>query len=132
MPPWIGYFDKTGSPGLKIGIAGVMGPPQEFEAVIDTGYSGFASVPLLKAFPLGLVLEGTTTVVLADGSTAYKLTALGEVDVGGDARSGVILLEPSSTEVLIGMQFLTTFNRSLLVDVAGQRVELHEATPTPP
>ena len=115
MSAWTGFFSKSGSPCLKLTLRGVFGNKQEFEAVIDTGFSGFVSIPLLKAFPLGLVLVGITSVVLADGSTTYRLMALCEASVGGEEGIDVAILEPKSQEVLVGMQFLTRLKKRLTV-----------------
>jgi hypothetical protein len=78
-------------------------------------------MPLLKAFPLGLLLNATTTVTFGDGSTATKLTALEKVTIEGVWTIGVVLLEEGSTDVLIGMDFLKRFGVSLMV---------HPSTPT--
>ncbi len=72
-------------------------------------------MPLLKAFPLGLMLHGTTSVSLADGATHTKLTALGKITAGDKSEIGVIILEPSSSDLLLGMEFLSAFNKSLFV-----------------
>jgi clan AA aspartic protease len=125
MDIWTGFLDKSGSPALKISISGpIPNSEQEFDAVIDTGFTGFVSMPLLKAFPLGLLLYGTTEVTLADGSNAVKLTAKGAVKIGGRMEIGVIILEPSSGDVLLGMDFLTKFERVLFVHRGKQGIML--------
>jgi predicted aspartyl protease len=130
MPRWIGFFDNTGAPSLKISVGGpIRQLSREFDAVIDTGFSGFISMPLLRAFPIGLMLFGTTAIVLADGTTAYKLTALGTAAVEGESRVGVIILEPTSNDILIGMEFLRQFNKNLFVDPDNSRVILEDTKP---
>lgn len=130
MPRWIGFFDNTGAPSLKISIGGPFPTlSQELDAVIDTGFSGFISMPLVRAFPLGLILLGTTAVVLADGTTAYKLTALGEATVEGESRMDVIILEPASNDILIGMEFLRQFGKNLFVDPDKSLVILEDTKP---
>lgn len=140
MPSWTGFLDNSGTPCLRISIKGPFNPGQEFDAVIDTGFSGFLSMPLVQAFPLGLILYGTTTVTLADGSSDYKLTAQAMVVMGDVHEIGIAILEPSSSEVLIGMEFLKTFNRVLflhpeksIVTLAEQSVinEILFPSPTP-
>src|SRR5215831_9864441 len=96
MPTWTGFLDNTGSPALRISISGPLSAGQEFDAIIDTGFTGFVSMPLLSAFPLGLLLYGTVAITLADGSTAPKLTARGMVKVGNEGKVGIVILEPSS------------------------------------
>jgi predicted aspartyl protease len=87
----------------------------EFDAILDTGFTGFICMPLLKALPLGLVLYGTTSVELADGSQSMKLTAKGTATCYGDSKVGVIILEPSANDILIGMDFLRIFQKALFV-----------------
>ncbi len=69
MAEWTGSFGSSSSPELKIKISGMVGDGAEFSAIIDTGFTGFLSMPLVDAFPLGLLLFGTMNLVLADCST---------------------------------------------------------------
>jgi len=126
--PWTGSFGSSGSPELKIRISGVVGEGAEFAAIIDTGFTGFLSMPLVEAFPLGLLLFGTMNLVLADGSTSFRLTGYGTITVEGEKQNGVIVLEPASGEVLIGMEFLKRFNKTLVV-VPGTSVVLLDLPP---
>lgn len=108
-----GYFNSKGSPCIKISISGVFNPGKEFEVIIDTGFSGFISMPMLKAFPLGLPLFGTTNITLADASTTPRLTAIGRAAFNNANEAGVIILEPQSADILVGMDFLRTFKLGL-------------------
>ena len=110
-----GFFAKNGSPAIKIRISGPVGDGQEFEAVIDTGFTGFLSIPLVKAFPLGLPLYGTTAITFADGSSQVRLTGGAWISLGGESDIGIAILEWESTDILIGMEFLRLFKRALFV-----------------
>lgn len=121
-----GFFDNA-SPAIKVKIAGVESTAVEFTAIIDTGFTGFISMPLLSAFPLGLTLRTTTEVVLADGSVQPKLLAEGAATIGNpnkDERTekGLIILEDASNEVLVGMDFLRKFR--LMLSITQQNVIL--------
>ena len=84
-PMLTGYLDKSGHPILKISVHGVHPDlKQDFEAMIDTGFTGFLMMPIMAAFPLGLTLMGTSNYTLADNSTSAKLLAIGTVTVDGE------------------------------------------------
>jgi clan AA aspartic protease len=116
MPSVIGFLNSSGRPAIKIEISGAW--PQtkkEIEAVIDTGFSGFLSIPLMQAFPLALPLVGTTNVELADGVTHAKFTGISTIWLGAELQVGIAILEPSSSDVLLGMEFLKTFKKVLIL-----------------
>ena len=132
MAEWTGSFGSSGSPELKVKISGMVGDGVEFTAIIDTGFTGFLSMPLVAAFPLGLLLFGTMNLVLADGSTSFRLTAYGSISVEAEKKSGIIVLEPASGEVLVGMEFLKRFGKALVVVPGANTVSLIDAPPPPP
>lgn len=120
----IGYFNKAGDPCLKVNLAGLFqeNPGLEYEAILDTGFTGFLSMPLVRAFPLGLPLLGTTDSVLADGSTTTALTALCRLTVQSgikkietQTKTGVVSLQANASDVLLGMDFLRTFGFALVL-----------------
>ena len=117
MTSGAGHFDRLGNPCLKFHLCGVAHDPPglEFEAIIDTGFSGFIQLPMQHAFSLKLPLEGTSSYVLADGSRGTSLTALAHTTFGGTTVLGVVSLTPGSLDVLVGMDFLRRFKLGLIM-----------------
>ncbi len=141
VPTQTGSFDNSNTPTVRISVGGAFpNTEQDFDAKIDTGFTGFLSMPLVKAFPLALVLFGTITLTLADGSTSYRLTAWGKVTLGGVTKFGIVVLEPSFDQVLLGMDFLKKFEKTLAVSPGRNTVHLMDdadipkpaVTPRPP
>lgn len=119
----IGFLAANGDPTLEIEIKGV-GQAKKFTCLIDTGFTGFLSIPLLQALPLGLVLTATTTVTFANGITESRLICLGHAKVDSDEQLGTILLEYQSNQVMLGMDFLKKFGLKLLVCPTTGQIEV--------
>ena len=92
--------------------------------MVDTGFSGFLLLPILNAFPIGLLLQGTMPITLADGSTQTKLTCLGSIHFDGAEQVGIIIIEWQNTDVLVGMEFLKMFKKELRIDPTNNVVEI--------
>lgn len=122
-----GYFEN-GDPHIDVEVSNPLGWKSKLKCLIDTGFSGFLSIPILQAFPIGLILHTTSSVILADGSKSAKLTCLGAAHLEGEAKVGLILIEPASDVVLLGMEFLRKFNMQLVVDPIAGIVELITVT----
>lgn len=120
-PLLTGYFNSGGHPALKISVYGLhLDLKQEFEVMIDTGFTGFLLMPIMSAFPLGLTLMGTGNYTLADNSSSAKLLALGAVIIGDEEPlHGIIVLEPNQCTMLLGMDFLRKAKRCLSMSVKG-------------
>ena len=109
-----GRYDEDGNPCISFHLRGAAHkkPGPEYEDIINTGFSGFIQLPFEKAFELRLTLEGTSEVILADGSSKTVLTALGVATLAGMKTVGTIHLSPS-LEILVGMEFLRKFKCGL-------------------
>jgi len=117
-----------GEPTLDIEVLGAFNQPASFTCLIDTGFTGFLSIPLLQAFPVGLVLSGTMSLELANGAVETKLTCLGIARLNGVELAGVIVIENESNQVLLGMDFLRIFGLKLLVCPTTGQIEVVPAT----
>jgi predicted aspartyl protease len=107
---------------LKISLCGAARQvSKDFEAIVDTGFTGFLAMSMVEAFPLGLILTGASRTILADGSDANDLTALGTVVVGNEERVGTVLLSAGAGAILVGMEFLTTFEKTLIVSTGRRK-----------
>ena len=92
---------------------------QEIEAVVDTGFNGFLTLPSILVRGLGLAYRGRGRATLPDGSEVTF--DVHDVAVLWDGRSISVAADTADTTPLVGMQLLD--RHSLYVDVAvGGRV----------
>ncbi len=119
-PLFRGHYDDAGHACLKVHLRGVKHPAPgvEYEVMIDTGFSGFIQIPIVQAIALQLPLQGTQTLVLANGDKVDTFTALVAVTFADKETIGVAPLSPSST-FLVGMDFLRQFDQALFISRAG-------------
>ncbi|MFI5087175.1 MAG: hypothetical protein ACHP7I_02175 [Terriglobales bacterium] len=126
-----GTFNQLGSPTVEIEVSGPLGNRTKFTAMVDTGFSGFLLLPILSAFPIGLILHSMMPITLADGSNQTKLTCLGGIHFDNAYVIGVIIIEWANTDVLVGMDFLRKFGKRLTVDPVNNHIEIVAASPPP-
>ncbi len=98
---------------IRLVALGGSGQQQEIDAIIDTGFTGFLTLPATLIVALELSWLCRQPGVLADGSVS-----LFDVYVGTmmwDGRPRTVEVETAETEPLVGMSLLD--NHSLQIDV---------------
>src|ERR1035438_5946683 len=115
MPLTRGFLDGAGHPRLRIAVSGTTGS-RSFDALVDTGFTGFLLVPEASAGSLGLIPLSTTWHTLADGGRVPTRIAIGTVEIeSGERYKGTIALG-NVVCPLIGMDFLRAAKKALYVD----------------
>ena len=112
-----GEIDPDGSPKIKFGISKDLYhlPGTEFTGLIDTGFTGFAQIPLSEAHRLNLDMGGTTTVMVADNRVVNFRTALALAILDGQSERGTFHVSENLPVFLLGMDFLRKFHKALIV-----------------
>lgn len=89
---------------IRISVHGPNGQEQEIEAVLDTGFNGFLTLPPAIVAVLGLPLIGRGRAILANGSedvfNVYEVTVL------WDGQPRVVETDAADTDALVGMSML--------------------------
>jgi clan AA aspartic protease len=97
----IGAVNANREATIRLTVRGDNGHEDEIEAVIDTGFSGFLTLPYMLIVLLGLTWLGREQGELADGSIqvfdAYSATVI------WDGRERIVETDATDTEPLIGM-----------------------------
>jgi clan AA aspartic protease len=98
---------------IPLTIRASAGPDAAVEAVLDTGFTGFLTLPANIISTLGLKLFGDADVMLADGTivTLHKF----EATVQWDGRDRDILLLEAEGGPLMGMRLL--YGSRVVLDV---------------
>ena len=105
---------------ISLTVQGPSGQSREVEAVIDTGFTGFLSLPSALATELGLPFLTYKSAFLADGSlvrfSVHDATAL------WDGRPRRVYAHLSDATPLIGMRMLDDHDLSIQVRDGGRVV----------
>ena len=105
---------------VSLTVRGPAGQTQDVEAVIDTGFTGFLTMPPGVVVELGLPFVNIGQVTLADGSEAtlnvYGATVL------WDGEPRYIRVYAADTTPLVGMRLLDSHNLNIDVENGGRVV----------
>src|SRR5262245_43351137 len=104
----LGAFDAHGNAVVRIRVAGNAGS-REYDAIVDTGFSGFVALPMIEMVNLGLTVDGAVSVMLGNGTIIDNLVSQASVAIGQRTERGSVLLDETSVDVLVGMAFLREF-----------------------
>ena len=103
---------------VALPLRGPAGQARDVEAVVDTGFTRFLTLPPTMVAQLGLGFRGVNRVSLADGSEA-TLEVYG-VTVLWDGQPREVVAYASDTTPLIGMSLLHRHNLNIDVEDGGR------------
>lgn len=121
----IGMVNANREATIRLGTINPQGHPQDIEAVIDTGFTGFLTLPPALVTTLGLSWLCRQPGILADGRVEYFDVYVATVI--WDSQPRTIEVEAVDTEPLIGMSLLD--RHSLRIDVINGDVVTISALP---
>ena len=105
---------------VSLPLRGPAGQARDVDAVVDTGFTRFLTLPPAMIAELGLGYRGVNSVILADGGETtlevYVVTVLWD----GEPREVVAYV--SDTTPLIGMSLLHRHNLNIDVEDGGRVV----------
>jgi len=110
-------------------VCGPQGETREIEAIIDTGYSNYLTLPTEMIATLGLSTIGTEQLTLADGSEITSELCLATIVWDGQERT--IEVDTLESEPLIGLALLEGYDLNIRITVGG-RVTIESFFPTQP
>jgi predicted aspartyl protease len=117
--PVKGGVIKGGHPYIDILVSADAKTSDKYPALIDTGYSGFVSIPLMAASALGLKAQTTVNYTLANGKQLPIPHGLGYACVEGDPFVEGLIAFSENTSALVGVDFLTRCGHILLMSSTG-------------
>ena len=96
------------------------GQSREIEAVIDTGFNGFLTLPAALVGELGLLYQYRSRAILADGSEAFFHVC--DVNVLWNSQLMRIETDAADATPLAGMRLLDRHNLNIDVEDGGRVV----------
>jgi clan AA aspartic protease len=103
---------------ISLQIQGQKNLTLTIEALIDTGYTGYLTLPSALIEELGLENFATGQLTLADGTKVNSDLFVATIDWDGQPRS--IEVDSLESEVLIGMSLLEGYDLQVRIAVDGE------------
>ena len=105
---------------VRLTVQGPSGQSREIEAVIDTGYNGFLTLPPALVTELSLVYRDRGRAILADGNEAFF--DIYDVAVLWDTRLRNTRASAADTTPLVGMRLLDSHSLYVEIEDGGRVV----------
>jgi clan AA aspartic protease len=102
---------------IHLTVRGPAGQEQEIEAIIDTGFDGWLSLPSSLVAGLGLVWRRRGRALLADGSESVFDIYEATVDWDGEARR--VPVDEAETVPLVSMSLLEGYELTVQAQAGG-------------
>lgn len=112
-----GYVNSILEAVISLEVYGSQKRVREMEAVIDTGFTGYLTLPPPVISALGLSSIAVGSLTLADGSEVISDVCAATVFWDGQMR--VVEVDSLEMEVLVGMSLLDGYDLSVRVAVGG-------------
>lgn len=106
------------APRIRLAIRGLRGLRQEIEAVVDTGYTGWLTLPPSVIRDLNLRWRTFGRGILADGGVSLFDVYHGKVE--WDGRTRPVYADEFDATHLVGMALLRGFKFSMEVRFRGK------------
>lgn len=115
-----GTVNAADEAAIILSVQGPRSQAREIEAVVDTGYNGFLTLPPVLVGELGLPFVTSGEATLADGSAvSFDIHAV-TVDWDGHARH--VEADAAETTPLVGMRLLAGHDLHVEVEHGGRVV----------
>jgi clan AA aspartic protease len=121
----IGVVNANREATIRLVVHGANGQSQEIEAVIDTGFTGFLTLPSSLIALLGLSWLGRQQAMLADG--VVRLFDVYGATVIWDGQLRTVETDSADTEPLLGMGMI--YGHDLRIQVVSGGTVTIEALP---
>jgi predicted aspartyl protease len=109
-------FIVNGHPYIEILVSPDGKKSAKQTALVDTGFSGFISMPVESARLMGLRAHATALYTLANGRVSDPVPlANGYACIEGDAFARGLFSISENTSVVVGMDFLARCHKVLIV-----------------
>ena len=115
-----GAVNAAYEPIVRLAVQGPSGQSREIEAVVDTGFNGYLTLPPGLVADLDLPLVGTGSGILADGSVVRFEVHYCTVPWDGQQR--LIRVNVADTTPLVGMRLLDGHSLHMDVEDGGRVV----------
>ena len=113
-----GYVNAYREAIIRLVVSGPLGRSQEIDAVVDTGFTGFLTLPLSIIANLELPFRRRGRAVLADGSES--LFDIYEARVLWDGQPRRVAIDAVDTDSLVGMALLSGYELTVQAVVGGR------------
>jgi clan AA aspartic protease len=113
----IGKVNNNREAIITLTVLGANQQRQEITAVVDTGYTGFLTLPSSIITTLGLTWYMQQECIIGDGSTS--MFNLYEASAIWDGRVRTIEINESETSPLVGMSLLEGYELNIQALVDG-------------
>ena len=103
---------------IRLEVQGPAGQKSTVDAIVDTGYNGFLTLPPHLIAALGLIRQGRGRATLANGSE--DIFDIYDVRVLWDSQSREIETDAADTTPLVGMALLNGYDLHIQVTIGGR------------